>query len=199
MAHLTLLLASVALPLLTPAAHGGAVHTMTFVEYILQSNVINIAIVMAGLVFILSKLNIPEKLDASTQQAIQPLQNAQAFRNKTESKLTALTHQFETLEQAKAEILNMANQTAVSIKLQFEEKEKHALQGLALSYESKKQREASLLQAAVLNDAIKTLFNEVESKLPAYEVCHQRLVALLITQLQEEPMLPHTLPEKTTV
>ena len=185
MAHPLVLLASAALPLLNPEAHGA--EPMTFAAYILQSNVINILAVALGLGFILSKLNIPQKLDETTQKAIQPLQDAQAFRNKTESRLTNLTLKFQTLDQAKSEILTLADETADSIKVQFQEKSKHALHGLSLSYDSKKQREESLLQAAILNEVVSVLFNEVESTLPALEICHEKLVQLLVDELQETP------------
>jgi hypothetical protein len=170
------------LPLLNSEAHAG--HSLTFTEYILQSNVINVSLVAIGLGFILSKLNIPKKLDESTQKLIQPLQDAQAFRNKTESDLTSLTLKFQTLDQAKSQIITTAEETAHSIKLQLTDKIQQVVHGLTVTYESKKQRESALLQSAILNEVVDQLFDDVESTLPALKVCHETLVQLLITELK---------------
>ena len=180
------LLATV-LPLLNPEAHGVAHHTFTFAEYILQSNVINVLVVATGLGFILSKLNIPAKLDGATQKLIRPLQDAQAFRNKTESNLSQLTLKFQTLEQTKSHILQTAEETAQGIHGQLQDKIDHAVHGLSLSYDSKKQRESALLQSIILNEVVNQLFDEVESTLPPLKECHEKLIQLLIAELKDEP------------
>ena len=178
MAHFNLL------PLLNAEAHGG--HSLTFVAYILQSNVINVSLVAIGFWFIFSKLNIPQKLDESTQKLIQPLQDAQAFRNKTESDLTRLTLKFQTLDQSKAQIILTAEETARGIKLQLNDRMQHVVQGLTSAYESKKQRESALLQSAILNEVIDKLFDDVESTLPSLKECHETLVHLLITEIKAD-------------
>ncbi len=177
---------SVVLPLLTAASHGSQLpHTMTFIEYILQSNVVNCLIVATGLWMVIQKLNIPQKLDASIEDVSQPLQDAQFFRNAKEAQLAEFALKFQSLDQEKALILETAEQTAASIKEQSAEKLERLLHGVTATYDSKKQRETTLLQSSVLNQVVAQLFNEVEQSLPPLPQCHERLVQLLIEELQD--------------
>jgi F0F1-type ATP synthase membrane subunit b/b' len=183
MAQLTLL-AAAALPLINPEAQAVAHHTVSFADYILQSNLINVLIVATGLGFVLNKLNVGSKLDEAAQKLINPLQDAQAFRNQTEASLSQLTFKFQTLDQTKASILTAAQERAELIADQAREKTAHAVAGLHLAYESKKQRESSFLQSAILHQVVDQLFDEVGSSLPPLEICHEKLVHLLVEQLK---------------
>lgn len=178
--------ASFLLPLLTATAHGAhQPHTMTFIDYILQSNVVNCLIVATGLWVVIQKLNIPKKLDASIEEVSQPLQDAQFFRNATEAQLAEFALKFQSLDQEKALILETAEQTAASIKEQSAEKLERLVHGVTATYDSKKQRETTVLQSSVLNQVVAQLFKEVEQALPPLPECHERLVQLLIEELQD--------------
>jgi hypothetical protein len=193
------------LPLLTIAHHTES-HAMTFVDYILQSNVINCLIVATGLGVVLSKLNIPQKLDKNIEDASFPLQDAQFFRNSTEAQLAEFALKFQSLDQEKSIILQTAQQTADSITEQSTEKLQRLMSGLTTIYESKKQRESTLLQSSVLNQVVAQLFQEVEGALPSLAVCHERLVQLLIEELNDSGSVSVTpsdvaqpLPKKVSV
>jgi hypothetical protein len=168
--------------------------------------VINCLIVATGLGVVLSKLNIPQKLDKNIEDASFPLQDAQFFRNSTEAQLAEFALKFQSLDQEKSIILQTAQQTADSITEQSTEKLQRLMSGLTTIYESKKQRESTLLQSSVLNQVVAQLFQEVEGALPSLAVCHERLVQLLIEELNDSGSVSVTpsdvaqpLPKKVSV
>jgi F-type H+-transporting ATPase subunit b len=143
------------------AAHEAAHHAAPALgswAYILQSNVINVAIVALFLGFMLSKLNLGKTINGKQQRVIDEIDSAEVRQKEAETKLDALSKRTNELEAEVQQIINEAKANAERLKTsiledaetQAEKLRQNALKRLALE---EKQRLAET-QRRLMDEAV---------------------------------------------
>lgn len=163
-------------PLFYPLVAGAAAHaaeSKTFIELLLESNVINFAIALALIIFMIKKLNVGGMLQQNRDKLKTEIESLENDRKKAEEQLSELKRQTSNLSSEISSILGQARESAEAISKQILETAKNDAERLVETskrrIEAEQKAAAKELEKRLLVDALQDARLELAQNLNGHD------------------------------